>query len=49
LELLALSLGKLPIPMLTVTEDVNSYMSYVEELRLYKQAPRFIQKRLREL
>jgi hypothetical protein len=46
-ELLALSLGKLPIPLITITEDVESYMSYAEEQRLYNKMPHHIKKRLR--
>lgn len=49
LELLALSLGKLPIPMMTVTEDVETYMEYPEELRLFHQMPPVVKKQLRQL
>lgn len=49
LELLAMSLGNLPIPMLTITENVDSYMHYAEELRLFNKVPPYIRKRLRNL
>ena len=42
--MMALSLGKLPIPMLTITENVETYMEYTEELRLHKQIPLYIRK-----
>ena len=48
-ELMSLSLGKLPIPMLTITENVDSYMAYTEELRLHRQVPQYIRRQLKDL
>jgi uncharacterized protein YpmS len=44
LEILALSLGKLPIPMLTITDNVETYMEYPEDLRLNNKIPQYIKK-----
>lgn len=49
IELMALSLGKLPVPMMTVTEDVETYLDYPEELRLFCQVPPICKKQLRAL
>ena len=35
--------------MLTITESIDTYMSYTEELRLFNKVPAFIRKRLRHL
>lgn len=48
-EMLGLSLGRLPIPMMTITEDVETYIKYSEELQLFNKMPPFIRKRLRIL
>ena len=47
--MLTLSLGKLPIPFMTITENVETYLEYPEELRLFTQVPHYIRKALRSL
>ena len=49
IEMLGLTLGKLPIPFLTVTENVESCLDYAEELRLFNRVPHYIRKGLRAL
>ena len=49
IDMLALSLCKLPIPMMTITEKIDSYMQYTEELRIFSKSPRNIRKRIHDL
>lgn len=49
LEMMAQTLGKLPVPMLTITENVKTFLEYPEELRLYNKMPTSIRKQLRLL
>jgi hypothetical protein len=49
LELLGLSLSRLPVPMMTITEGVGSYMEFHEELRLFNTVPPLVRKRMRQL
>lgn len=49
IDMLALSLGKLPIPVMTVTENVDTFLDYPEELRLFTKVPHYIRKGLRSL
>jgi len=48
-EMLGLTLGKLPIPMITITDNVESYTDYSLELRMFNKMPQFIRRRLRKL
>ena len=49
MEILALSLGRLQIPMMTISENVDTYMDYAEEMRLYNKMPTSIRRQLRML
>ena len=49
LDLLGLSLAKLPVPILTITEQIDSYLSYADEVRLIGKIPASIRKKWREM
>lgn len=41
------SLGRIPTPLLTITENVESYLDYYEELRLQNHIPNILKKSFR--
>ena len=43
-NLLCFSLGKIPVPLLTITENVATYLDYYEELRLMNHIPDVVKK-----
>lgn len=47
MEMLCQSLAKAPLPLLTITENVETYMSYYEELRLQTQLGGIVKKQFR--
>ena len=48
-ELLAMTLSKLPVPMLTITEDVSSFPDHADELRHNQATTLRMRKQLRQL
>ena len=47
-NLLCFSLGKIPVPLLTITENVSTYLDYYEELRLMNHIPNIVKKQYRQ-
>lgn len=47
-NLLCVSLGRIPCPLLTITEKVESYLDYYEELRLMHHIPNVVRRAFRE-
>ena len=47
-ELLCQSLCKLPVPLITITENVQTYLSYEEELRIQNKMPGIIRRSLKQ-
>ena len=47
--MLGLTLGKLPIPLLTITDNVDTYFDYAEEVRLFNELPSYIKRSMRFL
>ena len=48
MNILSFTLGKNPIPLLTITENVETYLDYYEELRLIHQIPNIVKKAFRQ-
>lgn len=48
-EMLAMTLGRLPIPFVTITENINTYLEYTEELRIYNDLPTHLRKAIKSL
>jgi hypothetical protein len=46
-EVLAVSLGGLPVPLLTITEDVASYLKYSEQIALQTKLPPVVKKQFK--
>jgi hypothetical protein len=41
-------LAKIPTPLITITENVSSYLDYYEELKLMNQIPSIVKKAYRQ-
>lgn len=44
MNILCQSLGKTPVPLMTITENVETYLDYYEEMRLQNQVPNVVKK-----
>jgi hypothetical protein len=42
------SLARIPIPLLTITDNVNSYLDYYEEIRMINQIPPVVKKQMKQ-
>jgi hypothetical protein len=42
------SLGKNPVPLITITENISTYLDYYEEMRLMHQIPNIVKKAYRQ-
>ena len=47
MNILCLTLARVPVPIITITENVATYLDYYEELRILQQIPSVIKKSLR--
>lgn len=46
-NILCYSLGKSPVPLLTITDNIETYLDYYEEMRLMHQIPNVVKKAFR--
>jgi len=44
MNILCYTLAKNPVPLLTITENVNTYLDYYEEMSLMHQIPNVVKK-----
>jgi hypothetical protein len=47
MNILCQTLAKIPVPLITITENVATYLDYYEELRLMNQIPGIVKKAYR--
>jgi hypothetical protein len=47
MEILCPTLAKIKVPLITITENVTSYLDYYEELRLLEKIPSIVRKAYR--
>jgi hypothetical protein len=47
MNILCLSLARNPLPLITITENVGTYLDYYEEIRLQTQVPGMVKKAFR--
>jgi hypothetical protein len=47
MNILCYSLGKSPVPLLTITDNVGTYLDYYEEMRIMHQIPNVVKKAFR--
>ena len=48
MNILGYTLGKSPVPLVTVTDNIETYMYYYEEMRLMHQIPNIVKKQFRQ-
>ena len=48
MNILCYTLGKSPVPLITITENIHSYLDYYEEMRLMHQIPNIVKKAFRQ-
>ena len=48
MNILSLTLARNPSPLITITENVSTYLDYYEELRLLYQVPNIVKKAYRQ-
>ena len=48
MNILCYTLAKSPVPLITITENVNTYLDYYEEMRLMYLIPNIVKKAYRQ-
>jgi len=48
MNILCFSLGRTPVPLITITENIDTYLDYYEEMRLLNQIPGIVKKQFRQ-
>ena len=48
MNILCYTLGKSPVPLITVTENIETYLDYYEEMRLMHHIPNIVKKQFRQ-
>lgn len=48
MNILCYTLGKSPTPLLTITDNINTYLDYYEEMRLMHSVPNVVKKQFRQ-
>ena len=48
MNIMCYSLGKNPVPLITITENISSYLDYYEEMRVMHQIPNIVKKAYRQ-
>lgn len=48
MNILCYTLGKSPVPLITITENVDTYLDYYEEMRLMYMIPNIVKKAYRQ-
>jgi hypothetical protein len=48
MNILCQTLAKIPVPLITITENVSTYLDYYEELKLMNQIPGIVKKSYRQ-
>jgi hypothetical protein len=48
MNILCYTLGKSPVPLITITENVNTYLDYYEEMRMMYLIPNIVKKQYRQ-
>ena len=48
MNILCYTLGKSPVPLITITENINTYLDYYEEMRMMYLSPNIVKKQYRQ-
>ena len=48
MNIMCYSLGKNPVPLITITDNISSYLDYYEEMRVMHQIPNIVKKAYRQ-